>query len=126
MCNALSDDVNDDHHEDDVYVCDSSEVLEGATKALIIRNRRVVVWRDTAGDVHVWDDYCPHRGAELSSGQVMGCLIVCPSHGWRFDINGQLVVPLSASTPPHRTAVFARAHDAYEQDGAIRARLKAF
>lgn len=29
---------------------------------------------------------CPHQGSRLSAGLIAGCLAVCPSHGWAFDV----------------------------------------
>lgn len=49
----------------------------------------LVVWRDAAGAVHVWEDRCPHRGMRLSFGFVRGDHIACLYHGWRYDSAGQ-------------------------------------
>lgn len=40
---------------------------------------------DQAQDYLV-DRYCPHNGADLSKGIMMEGKIVCPRHGWCFDI----------------------------------------
>ena len=32
--------------------------------------RHLVLWRDTGGRVQCLEDYCPHRGARLSRGEV--------------------------------------------------------
>lgn len=77
-----------------------------------------MVWRDGEGGVHVWDDYCPHRGAELSTGLVSGGLLMCQSHGWRFDVNGQVVRPLTSSTFC-REASYASVYDAMETEGVV-------
>lgn len=29
---------------------------------------------------------CPHLGADLSSGALHGCVLICPLHRWRFDL----------------------------------------
>ena len=77
-----------------------------------------MVWRDSEGEVHVWDDYCPHRGAELSTGLVSGGLLTCQSHGWRFDVNGQVVRLLTSSTFC-REASYASVYDAVETEGVV-------
>lgn len=38
------------------------------------------------GQVTVIDDVCPHAGAQLSSGEVEGCVVTCPRHGSQFDV----------------------------------------
>jgi nitrite reductase (NADH) small subunit/3-phenylpropionate/trans-cinnamate dioxygenase ferredoxin subunit len=45
-----------------------------------------------ADQVYAIDDRCPHRGGSLSRGSVDGTVVICPSHGWRFDVTtGQCV-----------------------------------
>jgi hypothetical protein len=52
-------------------VCNSEDVPEGSARGFIVADERIVVWRDSIGAAHVWRDYCPHRGAQLSLGHVM-------------------------------------------------------
>ncbi|MPZ15405.1 MAG: Rieske 2Fe-2S domain-containing protein [Chloroflexi bacterium] len=32
--------------------------------------------------------YCPHAGEDLSFGRVLGGKLICPRHGWTFDLRG--------------------------------------
>lgn len=49
----------------------------------------VVVWRSTAGVLAACDARCPHQWAHLgSAGAVDGDELVCLSHFWRFDADG--------------------------------------
>ena len=38
------------------------------------------------GHVYAIDDVCPHAGFPLSKGRVEGHMVVCPLHGWQFDV----------------------------------------
>ena len=38
------------------------------------------------GQVYAIDGVCPHAGAALAEGSLNGCLIMCPWHGWEFDV----------------------------------------
>jgi phenylpropionate dioxygenase-like ring-hydroxylating dioxygenase large terminal subunit len=58
-------------------------------------DRNLALWRDGAGRINVVEDYCPHRGAPLSLGQIIGNNVMCPYHG--IQITGKGVV---ADVPP--------------------------
>jgi len=51
--------------------------------------KEIVLWRDTNGVAHSWEDRCPHRGMRLSFGFVRGNHIACLYHGWQYDAEGQ-------------------------------------
>ncbi len=36
--------------------------------------------------LHAIGNACPHRGAPLSEGLLDDCVVVCPWHGFRFDV----------------------------------------
>ena len=66
---------------------------------------RVVVWANGSGDICVADSVCPHLGADLgpeAGGQVRNGCLVCPFHGFEYDITGQCVATPYA--PPPRNA----------------------
>jgi len=39
-----------------------------------------------ADEIHAMENRCPHAGDPLSEGVLDGAVIVCPSHGWDFDV----------------------------------------
>lgn len=47
----------------------------------------LVLWRHATG-IAAFDDRCPHRGARLSLGRVVGDQLQCAYHGWCFDDAG--------------------------------------
>ena len=58
-----------------------------------------VVWRPTRGEALIAAyDECPHRGGRLSQGWVDGDALVCPYHGWRYDVGG-ICVAIPAQDP---------------------------
>ena len=66
---------------------------------------KMVVWADSAGDLHVLDGYCRHMGGDLTQGSVKGDQIACPFHDWRWGGDGKCKqipyarrVPLRART----------------------------
>lgn len=55
---------------------------------VVANDEPLVVWRDQAGHLHVWEDRCPHRGMRLSFGFVRGETLTCLYHGWRYGGDG--------------------------------------
>jgi nitrite reductase/ring-hydroxylating ferredoxin subunit len=67
-----------------------SSSIETATSAgAVVDGSELVIWRDSSGNAHVWEDRCPHRGMRLSFGFVRGDHIACLYHGWQYDSAGQ-------------------------------------
>ena len=52
------------------------------------------------------ENQCPHKGGPLCDGIVSGTTVVCPLHGWRFDLNSGMAVraslPACVKTYPTR------------------------
>jgi nitrite reductase (NADH) small subunit len=52
------------------------------------------------------ENQCPHKGGPLCDGIVSGTTVVCPLHGWRFDLESGAAVraslPLCVTTFPTR------------------------
>jgi nitrite reductase (NADH) small subunit len=55
------------------------------------------------------DNKCPHQGGPLCDGIVSGTTVVCPLHGWRFDLTSG--VPVRASLPNCLTVFPVRVED---------------
>ncbi len=66
----------------------AQDVETGTAAGTRLFGRELVVWRDDAGQAHVWEDRCPHRGMRLSFGFVRGARLACLYHGWQFDAAG--------------------------------------
>jgi phenylpropionate dioxygenase-like ring-hydroxylating dioxygenase large terminal subunit len=76
----------------------------------------LVLFRGTDGIAAI-SDRCPHRSASLSGGRVVGDLIECPYHGWRFDKTGACAqIALHSGPVPNRRV---RAWTAREAHGLI-------
>jgi nitrite reductase (NADH) small subunit len=52
------------------------------------------------------DNQCPHKGGPLCDGIVSGTTVVCPLHGWRFDLESGIASrassPACVTTYPTR------------------------
>lgn len=67
----------------------ADDIEPGSATGTRLFGRELVVWRDDAGQSHVWQDRCPHRGTRLSFGFVRGSQLACLYHGWQFDGAGR-------------------------------------
>src|SRR5437763_12790519 len=72
-------------------VAKSVQVKPGLPRAVKALGRNLVLWRDGAGRLQCLEDYCPHRGARLSRGEVLGDYIACRYHGVTLDGSGRIV-----------------------------------
>lgn len=85
-------------------VAKADDVVEGALVPVTLMGVDLVLWRDTAGAVHAWEDFCVHRGVKLSLGHVSDDKVVCPYHAWNYDGTGRCtLIPAHPDlTPPER------------------------
>ena len=81
--------------------------------------QQIVAWRDSAGEVCVSEAFCPHLGSHLgpkAGGCVRNGRLVCPFHGFEYDVTGQCVATPNA--PPPKTARL-NVYEAREVNGLI-------
>jgi phenylpropionate dioxygenase-like ring-hydroxylating dioxygenase large terminal subunit len=69
-------------------VAASGDVLPGQLKSLHYFGRDLVLFRSRSSGAAVFDAHCPHLGAHLGLGTVVGDSLQCAFHGWRYDTNG--------------------------------------
>ncbi|MCU1456422.1 MAG: Rieske (2Fe-2S) iron-sulfur domain protein, partial [Actinomycetia bacterium] len=86
----------------------SDELPEGTVRQVLLLGQLWAIAR-IDGLVVAFGDRCPHRGAPLSKGAVVGSAIQCRYHGWSFAENGACVrVPAlgpGAALPPRAAAL---------------------
>lgn len=76
----------------------------------------VVLYRTKSGRACLADAYCPHLGAHLAGGGIVGEEIRCPFHGLTFDPAGSCVSS-PYGTPPRKARL--RMFEVHERDGVI-------
>ena len=62
----------------------------------------IVVWSNADGDVCVAEAVCPHMGSDLgpeAGGRVRKGCLVCPFHGFEYDVTGRCVATPFAPAP---------------------------
>ena len=91
-----------------IAACLSEEVAEpdGAPVKVRLLGEDLVVFRDSKGRLGVLDEYCSHRRASLVFARNEECGLRCLYHGWKFDVEGNVVE--IASEPPGQPTSGAR------------------
>lgn len=103
-------------------VCLLEEVAEpdGAPVLVEALGERYVAFRNTEGKLGLLDELCPHRKASLVLGRNEECGLRCLYHGWKFAVDGKVVV--MASEPegsPLKDKVQARSYPVKEWGGFV-------
>ena len=68
-----------------IEVCQVSDCPPG-TSLELVADERVIALYNVDGAYHAIDGVCPHQGGPLGKGQLDGCIVTCPWHGWQFDV----------------------------------------
>jgi ferredoxin-nitrite reductase len=63
-----------------------SEIAEGKGKLLRVRGEEMAVFKKD-GRLYGVQNICPHEGGQLCNGRIEGGEVVCPLHGYKFDLN---------------------------------------
>jgi len=66
-------------------VCRVGEVPPGTGRAFLVAGREIALFH-ADGRFHALDNNCRHAGGPLGEGVLEGCVVVCPWHGWRYDV----------------------------------------
>ncbi|HKX63137.1 MAG TPA: Rieske 2Fe-2S domain-containing protein [Verrucomicrobiae bacterium] len=69
-----------------VTVADLDSLPPGRGRTVHVRGREYSIW-NVGGTIFCLDDECPHRGASLGAGTLEGTEVVCPLHGWAFEVS---------------------------------------
>jgi nitrite reductase/ring-hydroxylating ferredoxin subunit len=60
--------------------------FRGQGRTLVVAPGHSIALFYVDGEVHAFDNACPHEGNPLVEGDVLGRTLVCAFHAWRFDL----------------------------------------
>lgn len=82
-------------------ILESSEVKAGKLTGVTRMGEKLVLWRDSQGQVTCLVDRCAHRGVALSCGKLIGDQVQCPFHGFEYNIRGECsLIPANGKDSP--------------------------
>jgi len=103
-------------------VCMAEEVAQkdGAPVRSRLLGEDLVVFRDTNGKLGVLSEFCLHRRASLVFGRNEECGLRCLYHGWKFDVDGNVVdMPSEAPGAAQRLGKKTTSYPAREGGGFV-------
>lgn len=68
-----------------VRVASRDDCPPGEARELVAQGKIVALF-NVDGQFYALDGICPHQGGPLGKGQLDGCLVTCPWHGWQFEV----------------------------------------
>lgn len=70
----------------------ASDIPPGEGRVYQIEGEKIAVFRTRTSEVYAVQAECPHRKGPLADGLLGGTTLICPLHGWKFDITtGQAI-----------------------------------
>jgi 3-phenylpropionate/trans-cinnamate dioxygenase ferredoxin subunit len=67
--------------------------LARGERAVVRIEQRSIALFNIDDVIYAIDDSCPHSGASLAGGKVVGRTVQCPAHGLRFDLQTGCMQP---------------------------------
>jgi phthalate 4,5-dioxygenase oxygenase subunit len=103
-------------------VCLAEEVAEpdGAPVRSRLLGEDLIVFKNTKGQIGVLGEYCLHRRASLFFGRNEECGLRCLYHGWKFDVEGNVLeMPSEAPGAAERLGKKTKSYPAREGGGFV-------
>ncbi|HET9318973.1 MAG TPA: Rieske 2Fe-2S domain-containing protein, partial [Bryobacteraceae bacterium] len=100
----------------------SSELPDPDARPVRLRllGENLIAFRDSAGQVGILANNCPHRGASLFFGRNEEQGLRCVYHGWKFDTSGRCVdMPNEPPESNFKEKVRALAYPTAERGGIV-------
>ena len=61
------------------------DLAEGEVRVVQVNGLRIALFH-VCGRYYALEAACPHEGEPLADGVVEGCRVLCPWHGYNFDL----------------------------------------
>lgn len=68
-----------------VRVAATSDIPVGQGKTVEVNGKQIAVFNHQ-GTFYAIDNTCKHQGGPLGEGELDGTTVICPWHGWTYDV----------------------------------------
>ena len=68
-----------------IKVAKVADVADGTAKLIEAGGKQIALF-NVGGKFYAIDNTCKHRGGPLAEGEIDGTTVICPWHGWEYDI----------------------------------------
>lgn len=82
-----------------VRVLALSELAPGKSALVTVEGRDVAVFR-RGDEILAVGNECPHQAGSLCDGWVEGDIVICPLHGWEFDLRSGACMTVAGEAVP--------------------------
>ena len=62
-----------------------SDIPAGTGKTVQVNGKQIALF-NCDGKFYAMDNTCAHRGGPLGEGTLTGTTVMCPWHGWEYDV----------------------------------------
>jgi len=66
-------------------VANLDELTDGEGTCVFVGEKMIALFK-VDDEIYATDNLCPHQGGPLADGFVHNGKVVCPLHGWAFDL----------------------------------------
>ena len=96
---------------DEICLGPVEAIPPGTGRAFTVGERTIAIFRTLEGTLYAAQNACPHAGSALAGGRLGTTNVICPRHGWKFNLN----TGICTHDPGYRIRVY----QVREGDGAI-------
>ena len=82
-----------------VKVASLHELPPGRARIIRAEGESIALF-NLGGEIVALGNVCPHEGDSLGEGTVEGDIVICPGHGWEFDLRSGACMTIPGESVP--------------------------
>ncbi len=82
-----------------VKVASLHDLPPEASTVVRVNNESIALF-NLGGEIVALGNVCPHAGESLGEGTVEGDIVICPGHGWEYDLRSGACMTVPGESVP--------------------------